>query len=255
MEGLQGQGGSVSLFNLHREKLELFALREEVELSTTMGADDKALTLKAIDDELQKYVEGEVRKVSNIAGLLKHFDAKYKEAVAEELRIHAHVARWANRVAKLKAMVLGVMQAFDVKKLESSTDWFRRHNNPVSLEVTDIGSIEEKFLKATVKMTFEDWQKMVSLAHIGADTLGWGKDRVAEFPRFTVTSEVDNAALKAACAVMVPCAACSGKGGPVDLTIYGGGTNEPCPQCSGAGSLQATVPGARLIQGEHLRVG
>lgn len=229
---------AVSLFKLEQEKLELFDLRDIVETDEERAA---------IDAQLLEYVKMETRKVTNIAGLLKHFDAKYKEAVAEELRIHAHVARWANRVAKLKAMVLGVMQAFDVKKLESSTDWFRRQNNPVSLEVTDIGSIEEKFLKATVKMTFEDWQKMVSLAHIGADTLGWGKDRVAEFPRFTVTTEVDNAALKAACAAMQDCEDCGGGG-----KLAG---NTPCDACGATGKRPATVPGARLVQGEHLRVG
>lgn len=225
----------LTLFDIEREKAELIALREECETDEERAA---------VDAAIREYVVRDVRKVSGIAALLRYFKSNAEAAKAEQERIAKIRGRWEARYGTLKAMVLAVMQHFDLPKLEGATDRFRRQKNPVALEITDTKLVEEKYLVATVTMPLADWKELVrQLPAKLAGTLDHAR----------LSSSVDTVALKAACSVMVKCEDCNGSG---SVVVVSSGPDEiaVCPRCSGTTNVPATVPGARLVQGEHLRV-
>lgn len=233
-------GPKLSLFQIEQEMAELIAVREECESDEERGV---------VDAQIQEYVGREIRKVSGIAALLKHFKSQAAIAKAEEERAAKWRKRWESSYERLKNMVHGVMMALDLPKVEGATDRFRRQKNPVSLEITDAKLIPEEYLKSKITMPFGHWKDLVK----AADSRGSASFYALNSEQVTVTSEVDTAALKAALLVKIICADCKGSGGPFDLTEYGGGDKEPCPTCEGIGTVSATVPGARLTQSEHLR--
>lgn len=222
---------SLSLFQIEQEKAELIAFREEC-------VTDEERT--AVDRQIQEYVGAEIRKVSGIAALLKFFKSNAEAAKAEQDRVAKQRAKWEGRYERLKAMVLGVMQTLEIQKVESATDRLRRQKNPVSLEVYDVTQIPEKYLNATIRMPFSGWKRLLEAAGAYAPEDG-----------FSVNSEVDSSAIKAELQKHVQCPAC--KGDPIDAA----GGRLPtvvCEVCRGEKTVPASVPGARLTQGEHLRI-
>lgn len=214
----------LSLFNIEQEKLDLIQFRDECETDEERAA---------VDQQIQEYIGREIRKVSGIAALLKYFKAQAATAKAEEERAAKWRKKWEANYERLKNMVHGVMLALDLPKVEGATDRFRRQKNPVALEITDAKLIPEQYLKATIKMPLSAWKELIA-----CDAPGLARD-------FTVTSEVDTASVKAALQVKVKCALCDGTG-LVD--------EEGCNFCRGEKAVAQNVPGARLVQGEHLRV-
>lgn len=227
-------GRSLSLFQIEQEMAELIAVREECVTDEERGV---------VDAQIQEYVCREIRKVTGIAALLKHFKAQAAMAKAEEERAAKWRKRWEANYERLKNMVHGVMLALDLPKVEGATDRFRRQKNPAALEITDAKLIPEQYLKATIKMPFAEWQRVLEAL---PDDFDWPD---SDKPSFTVTSEVDTVAVKAACLMKVPCPECEGHG----LQSVADGAIE-CDTCAASGMVLAKVPGARLVQGEHLRV-
>src|SRR6185312_11754845 len=210
----------LSLFQIEQEMAELIAVREECESDEERGV---------VDAQIQEYVGREIRKVTGIAALLKHFKAQAAMAKAEEERAAKWRKRWEANYERLKNMVHGVMLALDLPEVEGATDRFRRQKNPVALEITDAAAVPEQYLKATVKMSFADWKALVLLAGCFGDGVEFKEIE----KRFAVTSEVDSAALKAALLVRIPCKDCKG---------------ETCKRCGGETTIPASVSGARLVQ-------
>src|SRR6185312_2857181 len=118
----------LSLFQVEQEKLDLIQFRDECETDEECAA---------VDQQIQEYVGREIRKVSGIAALLKHFKAQAAMAKAEEERAAKWRKRWEANYERLKNMVHGVMVALELPKVEGATDRFRRQKNPIALEITD----------------------------------------------------------------------------------------------------------------------
>ncbi len=171
--------------------------------------------------------------------MLRYFRGQAEAAKAEE----QHARKWRDlydgRYNRLATMVHGVMVALGVDKLEGATDRFRRQNNPEALEVTDTLALPDEYLKTTVRLPKPVWD---------AIALAVKKDELAQM---TVTNDVDAVKLKAALQSTVECTKCLGLG--VEAT-HDGKDVHPCDRCGATGQVRATIPGARLTRGEHLRV-
>lgn len=168
----------LSLFQIEQEKLDLIQFREDCE------TDEER---QAVDEQIQAYVGREIRKVTGIAALLKHFKAQAAIAKAEEERAAKWRKRWEANYERLKNMVHGVMIALELPKVEGATDRFRRQKNPVALEVTDATVIPADYLKANIRMPLKEWEALRDFIPFGYSIKG-----------LAVTSEVDTVALKAA---------------------------------------------------------
>ncbi len=222
---------------LHQIETEL---RELCELRDALDPATEADAITATDAQIQACVGREIRKVTGIAALLRYFRSQSEAAKAEEQHARKWRDRWEARYNRLATMVHGVMVAMDVQKLEGATDRFRRQNNPEATEIVDLNALPDEYLRATIKMPLSTWKFLVE------------SHRLEPNPDIIkVTSEVDAVKLKAALQSSVECAKCAGCGQMV--TVDGGDVSD-CQNCEGTGQVRATIPGARLTRGEHLRV-
>lgn len=232
----------LSLYHIEAEKAALVAFRDECETDEERAA---------VDQQLQAYVEAEIRKVSNIAGLLRWLANMAEQAKAEQKRIAEIRASWERRRDHITNMVLGVMQALDLKKVECPTAKIRRQANPPAVHIYDTMAIEEKYLKVQVRMTASEWSELCAAAK-----LGMGIAKEGSLPlEMDVKAEIDGVSLKEACKAaekeMVPCPHHFADGHAEDIIE---GAFGPCAICSGTKQIPRTVPGARLNRGEHLRL-
>lgn len=224
-----------------RETLHLIEteLRELIEFRDGLP-ENEAEAIKACDEQIQQYVGREIRKVTAIAAILRWFKSQAAAAAAEEEHAAKWRKRWEARYNRLATMVHSVMVMLDVPKLEGATDRFRRQQNPEATEVYDMAAVPDVYLKATVRLSMYTWKALVKEHKLEPD------------PAFiTVTSEVDAVKLKAALQSSVDCSMCKGVG---ELAIDQGKDTAACPGCAGLGQVRATIPGARLTRGEHMRV-
>lgn len=221
-----------------RETLQalMMELRELCELRDSL-LETEVEAIQATDAQIQVFVGREIRKVTSIAALLRFFRSQSTAAGVEEQHARKWRERWEARYNRLATMVHGVMVALDVPKLEGATDRFRRQQNPEALDPFDVAKIPDEYFKTTVRMPKPVWDA-IALA-VKAD----------ELAQMTVTNDVDAVKLKAALQATVDCKPCKGMG-----VIGAGGVVQDCAACGTSGQVPATVPGARLTRGEHLRV-
>ncbi len=219
---------------LHQIETEL---RELIDLRDSLDPVTEAEAMAATDKQIEAFVGREIRKVTSIAAMLRYMRSQAEAAATEEAHAHNWRARWDARYRHLATMVHGVMVAMDVQKLEGATDRFRRQNNPEATEIVDVAALPVEYLKTTVRMPKPVWDAIV---------LAVKKEELAQM---TVSNDVDAVKLKAALQANVDCHYCQGIG-----EIPTGGEVNPCQNCEGTGQVRATIPGARLTRGEHLRV-
>lgn len=110
-------------------------------------------------EELQKYVEQEVRKVDGIRAYLRHCDLMVKAAADEAKRQADHARIWKNRAERLEQMCLDVMQYAGVKKLEGKTGSIsvRSNGGQQPLTITDESLIPGECKYVTPRLTLSQW--------------------------------------------------------------------------------------------------
>ncbi len=221
-----------TLHQIETELRELCDLRDSLDPS-------EAEAIQATDEQIEAFVGREIRKVTGIAALLRYFRSQTEAAKAEEAHARKWRDRWEARYNRLATMVHGVMVAMDVQKLEGATDRFRRQNNPEATEVYDAAALPDEYLKGTIKLPYADVKWLLAAA----------RNSSLDTSNLVITSDVDAVKLKAALQANVDCHYCQGIG-----EIPTGGEVNPCQNCEGTGQVRATIPGARLTRGEHLRV-
>ena len=236
---------ALRLWEIENEKLELLALRDEPDLTD----EEKA----AIDGQIRAYVELEVRKVHGVAGIMRYCDAFVDACKAEQRRLAQKRAMWEGRYGRIREMVLQVMQANGLKKIEAGTERFRIQKNAPALAV-DVEMLEDKYLKAHVTINLADWKELLRCATSRGST-----DFFLITPgSFTVTSEADNGAIKEALKQSIACPECKGAGDEIQQSMDEVGhidqLHQACERCKGTGTVTASVPGAVMVQSEHLRL-
>ncbi len=213
-------------------------LRELIDLRESFDPETEGEAIAATDTQIQAFVGREIRKVTSIAAIMRWFASQAAAAQAEEDHAALWRKRWQGRYDRLKNMVHGIMIAMELPKLEGATDRFRRQNNPEAVEVFDVATLPDEYLKATIRMPLSTWKFLIET------------HRLEPNPEIiTVTSDVDTTKLKKALQARVECHYCLGVG----ERASDGGVHA-CENCEGTGQVSATVPGARLSRGEHLRV-
>ena len=171
-EGGQGEGTgaggqigasspSLSLFQIDTELLDLQRYREEIAADTEMQPSDIALSLEAIDAQIQAYVERHVRKVDGIAAYLRECETRAIVLKAEAKRMQALAAMWDARGERLEAVTIAVMQATGAQQLEGAHSMFKIRKNPPSVEVTEPESVPREYLRLGVKMTVALWSRLM----------------------------------------------------------------------------------------------
>lgn len=139
--------------------------REQLEL---VGNEDADVVNAAYDrlmfceSAVKEYLREEVRKVDGIAAYLRYCDQMEAAAKEERDRLADRVRLWEARGKRLKAMTLGIMQEFGVKKFETATSEIRRQANggTVPADITEPAAIPDRFVRVTVQMTQQQLNRL-----------------------------------------------------------------------------------------------
>lgn len=222
----------MNLYAIEQSLQQLVDLREQAE------ADGDSEAIAVIDGQLREYLTQEAAKVTSYVALIRSRQALVDACNAEMERV-VNICDCAQAdIDRLKVNALAVMQRFGVKELKATPGGGLRiqgNGGVQALEVYDNIELRDEFKQVTVTLPLRQWQAMQQAFE---DDPGMGS--IYQRP-----AEPDTERIRAALAQRVVCPEC--KGGDVP-----GGE---CPTCEGAGTIPATVPGAKLLpRGESLRV-
>ena len=222
------------------------SLQQLAELREQAESEGDSEALKVIDDQLADYLTQEADKVSSYVGLIRLREDQAANCDAELERVKALRDRARADVERLKATALAVMQRFDVKALKderTGSALTRRGNGGLQPLEVQPESVADQYRLFRITFTYSMWISFLAL--IG-DNL---RDQMYE----QVQSSPDTQAIRKALAQRVTCPECA----EYQDTATGRDliARDPCPRCNGAGTIQNTVPGARLLErGEHVRL-
>jgi len=233
---------SLSLYTIEASLLELVRLREDA------AGEGDSEALKEIDDSLREYLTAEAVKVTNYVSLIRDESAT-AEACERESERFADIARCklAN-VARLKALALEAMQAFDVKELKATPGGgLRRQANGgiQALDVAPDAQVAPQYMKATVTMS----RRLLRQFMEGLSE--------ADCREVSAKEEPDTERIREALKQRIVCPECEGLK-PLCLADSEAEENPEwfeCQRCNGEGTIPNTIPGVKLLpRGEHVRV-
>lgn len=162
---------SLSLFHIERGLLELVEAREDllqtmsndpytIDFNIPLEARQKVLQryiddIKSLDDQIQRYVAAEIRKVDGIASWIRECETRRDIAITESNRLHAEGMKWRDRGEQIREMVLGIMRESGDTKLEGRGHSLHRKRNPPSVEVRQPELVPLPYKTVAVKLTGE----------------------------------------------------------------------------------------------------
>lgn len=229
METVAVTAPKMSLYQIQQTLLDMESARADA----VEAGDQEAVAV--IDAEMNAWLTREADKVTSFAGLIlarKDLIENAKRAVERDKAI---LKAAEADVERLEGIALAVMQNFGVKEIKDSRTGhgLKRQGN---------GGVR------------------------ALDIPEWPKDAAGNFKplheplvgcpvptRSVITWVPDTEKIRYYLAQRVPCPECKGSGKSTDEAT--GSADDNCLRCKGAGTIPASVPGARLLpKGEHVRV-
>lgn len=228
----QGDSMPTSLYQLEAAIVELFALRDEAEHE----ADSQSVAV--IDQEIQKWVAAELRKVDGVVSFIRETDVRAHILETEAKRLTRRAQVWRAKGQRVADAALRAMQDHGITKPlhgNSSTLRIQKNGGQEPLELSEGHLLPTEYRLITVTLRETEWSKI-------AEQISYAVD---------VKMSADNAGIRAALKQRVTCPECNGHGSYWDT-----GAAIRCVRCEGSGTIPNSVPGARLVpRGEHLRIG
>lgn len=125
--------------------------------------DGDAAAVEQIDQQLQQYLKAELStKVDSVRNYIREQEnaARIYGAEAEDLRYKAQRAIAA--ADRVKAFVLGLMQAFEIQKYRGELHWIRRQKNGgvVPVEIVQPDLVPEKYQRISVTVPLLWWRSV-----------------------------------------------------------------------------------------------
>ncbi len=145
---------SQSLFQLEHELVELMALREEM---VEAGED-----VTACDQQIQKYVQLQLRKVDGIRAYLRHCEVMRAAAIEESGRLVRLATQWQTRHDKLKDICRETMEHFGIKRIEGQRGSLSLRGNGgfAALTITDESLIPEELCDYRGVISGTAWKEL-----------------------------------------------------------------------------------------------
>lgn len=153
---------NLSLYGIPLELIELLQFREEVEASADMTPQEIAESLKAVDAQIEAYVATELDKADAIAANLREFAMRAATCKAEIEACRRRQALWEAREERLEAVTLRAMQLAKRPRIETARTTLKIAKNPASVEITDAGQIPKPYLKQTVTINADLYDRLRS---------------------------------------------------------------------------------------------
>ena len=112
------------------------------------------------EQEIQRFILAELRKVNGIAFTIRAFEKKAEFARQERDRLAKRVHHWEGRVQALKNYVLWALNKEELKRVESTLSVLRRHGQADKVKIDDPSLIPEEFVRLTVQFNASDWNAL-----------------------------------------------------------------------------------------------
>jgi hypothetical protein len=233
-----------SLYNVESAIVELHLLRDEAEHE----GDSQAVAV--IDEQITEWAKAELRKVDGVASWIRECEARAQVAKEEADRLRDRAKEWQAKADRVREAALRAMQDHGIKRpLQGTHSTLRLQGNGglQKLEVFDIEALPDEYKAVVVKIPADMWRELQSYIQ-----------KKPSFPvlAFSVEACTDN--IRMDLKQQVICPECNGRPGNIHYTDEETGCSDdlkPCPRCKGAGTIPATIPGAKLLpRGQRLVV-
>ncbi len=155
----------LTLYEIEADLRALIDKREELEESTCFTPEEDRERLNQIADcdlAIHAWVEKSVRKVDGVRNWWKTCEQMAMVAAQESKAQAARAKQWDNRLSRIKAMCVSVMDSMGVKKLEGRTGTLSLRNNGgrQAVTVSDPALVPEEFQDITVTMPVRLWDRI-----------------------------------------------------------------------------------------------
>jgi hypothetical protein len=144
----------------------LFEIDEALDLlvqTATEQYDETGQIAAELQAEMAAYADAMGEKIDRIAAYLKAQKATAEIAAQEIARLEARKRAAENREKRLKEMLAALMKLKDVTKLRGRLNTISlQKNSTPSLMVTDPGEIPAAYYRATVVMSWPEWQAILN---------------------------------------------------------------------------------------------
>lgn len=232
-----------SLWQIEESLEQLAQMREAYE------AEGDSVALKAVDIAIATYLEErEPAKINSYAALIRRYESEAAECAQESDRLK-YRARMAQAEADhLKATALAVMQRFQIKELHTPTNSITRQANGglQKLDAPYPMLLPLGYRKFTLTLDAETYIALRNLCGHSEDDVLFA---LVDAAKFEPATDV----IRKALGQRIQCPECGGKGDKFAQDLDGEEVRIGCTRCMGAGTVQNTVPGARLLpRGERI---
>src|SRR5262245_59564236 len=151
---IAGMVSKPSLFEIHDH---LSALFESLD-----GIEDPELRQQC-ENDIDLYLQAEVRKVDSITGYLAHMESQKQHAADEIKRLQARKQAAERTIERVEASVMRVMELWGLKKLEGRTSSLALRACPPSVEVVDQSAVPPGYLVTKVTESVDKMAAKVAL--------------------------------------------------------------------------------------------
>ncbi len=142
--------------------LTLFQIEESLTLLAE-AAQEEGLTPE-IEHAFAQYLEGAAEKRDRVAELIQYCEGMAELAKSQVKRLQARQKRFETTAERVESMVLRVLDAFGVNRLEGKTHTLKKRKCPASVEVTDDAKVPAEFKRITVTFPLVQWNALLAEA-------------------------------------------------------------------------------------------
>ena len=112
----------------------------------------------AIQADIARWIEAEIRKVDAVAGSLRYYKQQQQNADEEIARLEKRKAIFASRYDRTKQCVIVAMELLKLRRLDGRTNTITLQPCPVSVDVTDESAVPIDYKHVTVTMPAVTWE-------------------------------------------------------------------------------------------------
>ena len=142
--------------------LTLFQIEESLTLLAE-AAQEEGLTPE-IEQAFAQYLEGAAEKRDRVAEFIQYCEGMAELAKAQVKRSQARQKRFEATAERVESMVLRVLDAFGVNRLEGKTHTLKKRKCPASVEVPDEAQVPAEFKQVTVTLPLVQWSALLAEA-------------------------------------------------------------------------------------------
>lgn len=236
------QEPKLALYPIIQTLFDLYLERMDVEEDTTVDAQDREASLRAIEISIGEYFTRLEDKVDGIAYVSNELETRATVKKIEGQRLLVEAKRLERAQEDLENRIAKVMQATGQKRLEGALKTLRMIRNPPSVEVRQPEMVPSKYKRVVLKIDLETLEAI--LAQLATTENKIAQSWYLKLKEWKLDPDLENGVMR--CLILPvlktveQCDACKGTG------KWREGSDGTCDACKGTGKVAARVAGCAL---------